>query len=70
MPPPLTKSKTSQVHKTHKTHHSSAPMINPKRSGKTYRLKQPDDATMKTSISRQLDLKGMYSSLKPDRPSV
>ena len=67
MPPPQTKTKTSQAHKTH---HSSAPMINPKISGKTYRLKQPDDATMKTSISRQLDLKGMYSSLKPDRPSI
>ena len=67
MPPPQTKTKTSQAHKTH---HISAPISNVMRPGKTYNLKQPEKTSLRAVISRQLDLKGMYSSLKPDRPSI
>ena len=67
MPPPQTKTKTSQAHKTH---HTSAPIFNVMRPGKTYHLKQPEKTSLRAAISHQLDLKKKYSSMKPNGPSI
>ena len=55
--------------KTHKSHHSSAPMINPKRPGTNYTLKQTNDSDLRKYISYQRDIKYLYKNQNTDIPT-